>query len=101
MVEIAPQEQEKCTPKHGKNMVRGYPNDILLQKLADVAATTTNPATGKPFRHGGLPIRVKKEHGWPGQTHANTDGIWKCMLYCTLDHERVRRLKDVLTELKK
>jgi hypothetical protein len=99
--EIAPQEQGKCTPHKKKNMVRGYPNDILLQKLADVASTTPNPTTGKPFRRGGLPIKIKKEHGWDGEMQSNTDGIWKCMVHCTLNYADVEQVKKLLTGLKK
>ena len=82
MEEIAPQEKAKGTPKRKKLMVRGYPNEALLQELADGAATTLNPATKRPFRRGGLPILITKEHGWPGEKQANTDGIWKYLIYC-------------------
>jgi len=97
--EIAPQNEQKEPPKKKKNMVRGYPNDILLQELADAAATTLNPATGKRFRLGGLQIKVKKPHGFPGEMQNNTDGIWKYLLHCHREQMAVKRLKEGLKGL--
>jgi hypothetical protein len=94
--EIAPLEKEECTPSKKKNMVRGYPNDLLLQELADGAATTINPKTGKPFRRGGLLIHIKKEHGFAWERQANTDGIWKYLIFCHQDRGAVIKIKESL-----
>jgi hypothetical protein len=99
MNEITPQENKKEPPKYKKFTIRGYPNLVLAQELADGAATTINPTTKKPFRLGGLKILIKKPNGFDGETQNNTDGIWKYLVYCHKERKAVLKIKEGLKGL--
>lgn len=75
----APQnEGEDSPPRKEKTSLKAriyLKDEAEAQELADAAATTINPKTGKPFRRGGLPIFKKKPHGWAGEVDINARGI--------------------------
>ena len=76
---IAPQKEDTDSPpKKEKTSLKArvyFQNEIEAQEIADAAATTINPKTGKPFRRGGLPLFKKKPHGWAGEVDINAKGI--------------------------
>lgn len=96
MEETTPQQIKKEPPKPKKYTVRGYPNLVLAQELADGAATTINPSTKKPFRLGGLPILIKKPKGFDWERQNNTDGIWKYLIFCHNERKAVLKIKEGL-----
>jgi hypothetical protein len=73
-----PNEEGDSPPGKEKTSLRAriyLKDEAEAQELADAAATTINPKTGKPFRRGGLSIWRKKPHGWAGEVDINAKGI--------------------------
>ena len=98
--EIDPQKEPKETPilnskgKKKKLRVGVYCSNIEeLQELADSAVKAG-------FRRGGLPILIKKPHGFPGELLINADGLGPYLWDCHVKREGVEKVQEGLKRLR-
>ena len=95
MSETVPSLEEKQSPKVRKpqRYIKVYFSDTdELQEWADRASRAG-------FRRGGLPILIKKAHGFAGETVYNTDGISRWFKDCAEKVAAAEELSRVLKML--
>lgn len=92
--EIAPLIVKPATKKKEirKWRIKVYVNAQELQEMADAAWE-------KGFRHGGLPIFKKKEHGFDFEKEINSDGISTYLKYCHKQRKALEKVKEGLSML--
>jgi len=95
-----PQTEQKETPiLNSKGKKKKLRVGVYLSSIEE-AQEIAEASVKAGFRRGGLPILIKKPHGFPGEMLLNADGIGPYLWDCHKKRSAMEKLQEGLKGLK-